>query len=50
MILIAAQTGLAQDMNKQINDAADKILPKVVEWRRFLHQYPELSNREVKTA
>jgi amidohydrolase len=25
-------------------------MPKVVEWRRFLHQYPELSNREFKTA
>ncbi|TNE74385.1 amidohydrolase [bacterium] len=33
---------------------ADKIIkdvfPKVVEWRRHLHQYPELSNRETKTA
>jgi metal-dependent amidase/aminoacylase/carboxypeptidase family protein len=27
-----------------------KILPQVVEWRRHLHQYPELSNREFKTA
>jgi amidohydrolase len=25
-------------------------MPKVVEWRRHFHQYPELSNREVKTA
>lgn len=24
--------------------------PKVIEWRRHFHQYPELSNREVKTA
>lgn len=24
--------------------------PKVVEWRRHFHQYPELSNREVETA
>jgi amidohydrolase len=50
MLLIAAQIGYAQDMNKQINDASDKILPKVIEWRRHLHQYPELSNREFKTA
>lgn len=25
-------------------------MPKLVEWRRHLHQYPELSNREFKTA
>ncbi len=25
-------------------------MPQVVEWRRHLHQFPELSNREVKTA
>lgn len=27
-----------------------KIMPKVVEWRRDFHQHPELSNREFKTA
>ncbi|GAC1443268.1 MAG: M20 family metallopeptidase [Sediminibacterium sp.] len=26
------------------------ITPKVVEWRRHFHQYPELSNREVNTG
>jgi amidohydrolase len=40
----------AVDMSKEINAATDKILPKVIEWRRHLHQFPELSNREVKTA
>ncbi|CAM3963329.1 amidohydrolase [Pseudoalteromonas byunsanensis] len=28
----------------------EKIDEKVIEWRRHLHQYPELSNREFKTA
>ncbi len=41
---------LAVDMSKEINAATDKIMPKVVEWRRHLHQYPELSNREFKTS
>lgn len=50
MLFIAAQAGYSQNMDKQINDAADKVMLKVVEWRRFLHQYPELSNREFKTA
>ena len=38
------------DMSRDINSAAAKLIPKVIEWRRHLHQYPELSNREVKTA
>ena len=38
------------DMSAEINSATDKILPQVVEWRRHLHQYPELGNREFKTA
>lgn len=29
---------------------AEQIEPKVIEWRRHFHQYPELSNREFKTA
>lgn len=40
----------AQDMSASINASATKIMPKLVEWRRHLHQYPELSNREFKTA
>ena len=28
----------------------DKVAPKVIEWRRDIHQNPELSNREFKTA
>lgn len=33
-----------------INTEADKLLPKVIEMRRHLHQFPELGNREFKTA
>lgn len=40
----------AIDMSAEINSATEKILPQVVEWRRHLHQYPELGNREFKTA
>jgi amidohydrolase len=50
VISTVAQTGFAQDISKQINEHAEKTMPKVIEWRRFLHQYPELSNREFKTA
>ena len=42
--------GFAIDMSREIDAATTKLMPKIVEWRRHLHQYPELSNREVKTA
>ncbi|QCR24790.1 amidohydrolase [Pontibacter sp. SGAir0037] len=32
------------------NAQADQLEKKVIEWRRDFHQYPELGNREVKTA
>ncbi|MEJ8758172.1 amidohydrolase [Pontibacter sp. H259] len=42
----------AQDakMLSKVNAMADKLEPKVIEWRRDYHQYPELGNRETKTA
>ena len=41
-IAIQAQHGL--------DDEVAAIEDKVIEWRRHFHQYPELSNREFKTA
>jgi amidohydrolase len=38
--------GLMSRINKQVQE----IEPKMIEWRRFLHQNPELSNREFKTG
>lgn len=38
------------DYSKTIETKVSAILPKVIEWRRHIHQYPELSNREYKTA
>jgi amidohydrolase len=34
----------------KINAATNKIEPKVIEWRHYIHQNPELGNREVRTA
>src|SRR5205814_1753270 len=28
----------------------DQVMPKVVAWRRDIHEHPELSNREFRTA
>ena len=33
-----------------VSEQASQIEPKVIEWRHHFHQYPELSNREFKTA
>ncbi|MGH2566883.1 MAG: amidohydrolase [Bacteroidota bacterium] len=38
------------DVTSRIDGLATGIEPKVLEWRRHFHQYPELSNREFKTA
>jgi metal-dependent amidase/aminoacylase/carboxypeptidase family protein len=29
---------------------AETLLPEITAWRRDLHEHPELSNREVRTA
>lgn len=51
LICILSVTSLfANDLTNEINSSAEKILPKVIEWRRYLHQNPELGNREFKTA
>ena len=39
-----------EQLKKQIDRSADRIESKVIEWRRHFHQFPELSNREFKTA
>ncbi len=40
----------AQDQQAQIAAKAGAISAKLIEWRRYLHEHPELSNREVNTA
>lgn len=40
----------AQDLTKVLHEQATAVLPKVIEWRRYLHQHPELSDQEVNTA
>lgn len=51
LLLFAAADGFArQNVSAVIEQKANAILPKVIEWRRYLHEHPELSNREYKTA
>ncbi len=50
LLLFCVNPIFAVEMSKEINLATEKIMPKVIEWRRYLHQFPELSNREFKTS
>lgn len=42
---VFAQASVSQTIEKQ----SKALLPKVIEWRRHIHQNPELGNREFKT-
>ncbi len=42
-------TSNAQTIQQQIDAKSKAILAKVIEWRRHIHQNPELGNREFKT-
>ncbi|MFQ3203008.1 MAG: amidohydrolase [Pseudoalteromonas tetraodonis] len=40
----------ASSINTELEQATQSVSEKVITWRRHLHQYPELSNREFETA
>ncbi|QOI96807.1 MAG: amidohydrolase [Flammeovirgaceae bacterium] len=54
LILVFANLVAAAQVNPKlqasITKAALNIEPRMIDWRRNIHQYPELSNREFKTA
>ena len=50
LCMAASLSGNAQSTPAAIQSKAEALRPKLIEWRRYLHQHPELSNREVKTA
>ena len=37
-------------VTRQAYDLADRVAPRMIEWRHDIHQNPELSNREFRTA
>lgn len=48
-ILAHGVTG-AEKIDREIAEAVRAVTPKVVAWRRDIHQHPELGNREFRTA
>lgn len=49
LVMMAGYSATAQTIQQLIDQKAKAILPKVIEWRRYIHQHPELGNREFKT-
>jgi len=49
-LLITAQKKSTINLVDKINSAADKIEQKCIDWRRDIHQHPELGNNEFRTA
>ena len=54
LFLLAIATSGVSQVNPKLQAKVDQMVtsiePKIVEWRRDLHQHPELSNRETRTA
>ena len=40
----------AAEQRPELSKHIEQVMPKVISWRRDIHQHPELSNREVRTA
>ena len=38
------------DLKLNLENELDLLMPKVIEWRHDIHEHPELSNREFRTA
>jgi amidohydrolase len=49
-LLLSLSTANAQDLGSRLDTAIATLEPRVIEWRRDLHQNPELSNREFRTS
>lgn len=53
LLLILTLAGVSMKAQSPVQTAIDAktkaVAPKLIEWRRHIHQYPELGNREVNT-
>ena len=47
--VVGAQTS-SSPFATEIDRLAAAVEPELIEWRRYLHQHPELSNREFETS
>lgn len=49
LALLICGTATAQKSNLSLESIFTEVTPKVVEWRRYFHEHPELGNREFNT-
>lgn len=49
-IAVSASAQISPALQTKVDKMAGLIEPKVIEWRRDIHEHPELSNRETRTA
>ena len=40
----------AEDLRDEMSSSLKSLMPKVIEWRHDIHEFPELSNREFRTS
>lgn len=50
LLPVAAQGQQVSQLSREVERQIEAVMPKVVTWRRDIHQHPELSNREFRTA
>ncbi|HTN07442.1 amidohydrolase [Agriterribacter sp.] len=50
LLVISCAPVSGQNFKEQVAAKTGAILPEMIQWRRYLHEHPELSNREIKTA
>ncbi|MFL6578009.1 MAG: amidohydrolase [Povalibacter sp.] len=48
--LLISPAAIAQISANDLDNAAKSLQPKIISWRRDIHEHPELSNREVRTS
>ena len=41
---------LVANLKENLDQQIELLMPKVIEWRHDIHQYPELGNREFRTS
>lgn len=50
LVAVSSMAQVNPKLQAKFDQQAKEIEPKVIEWRRHFHQFPELSNRETKTG
>jgi amidohydrolase len=50
LVIAGGSIAMARDLASEIDARVTAEMPKVIAWRRDIHQHPELSNREVRTS